>query len=194
MQEKVSVRMEAFTGVRLEEAHKKLLDESSTYIDFPKGSTALLQGDQFKDMYFIMEGLVRAYYIDEEGNDITKSFAAENEFFATKGLMTNEFSLFNVECLEECRCIRIPYHILYRIMKENPEITRIFNQHLIVAMEELEIRTRDLVMKSAQERYRDFQEKYPKLEQRIPQKYIASFIGIQTGSLSRIRKDLKNKN
>lgn len=140
-----------------------------------------------------MSGLVRAYYIDEEGNDVTKSFAAENDFFSTKGYITNSPSLFNVECLEDCNCIQIPYVVLIKIMENNENIFRIFNQYIIAAMENLEIRTRNLVMKNAEERYKIFLEEYPELEQRINQKYIASYIGIRTGSLSRIKKNIKLK-
>jgi len=169
----------------------QLLDDYCTFIDFPKDTTILLQGDRSTDLYFMISGLVRGYYIDEKGNDITKSFAAENDFFSTKGLLTSNPSLFNVECLEDCKCIRIPYMALVKIMEKNDTIFKIFNQYLITAMENLEIRTRDLIIKSAEERYRIFLEQYPKLEKRINQKYIASYIGIRTGSLSRIKKNIK---
>lgn len=191
MLNKASNILEKYTDLCFDESTKQILDEYCTFITFHKDTILLLQGDSSTNLYFIIKGLVRGYYIDEKGNDITKSFAAENDFFSTKGLITNNPSLFNVECLEECRCIRIPYIVLNKIMEKNETIFKVFIQSLIIAIESLEIRTRDLVMKSAKERYCIFLEQYPKLENRINQKYIASYIGIRTGSLSRIRKQIK---
>ena len=186
MSEKASLILEKYLNLSFDESTKQLLDKYCTFINFAKNTIILLQGDSSANLYFIINGLVRGYYIDEKGNDITKSFAAENDFFSTKGLLTNNPSLFNVVCLENCKCIQIPYMVSIKIMEKNDHIFKIFNQYLITAIENLEIRTRDLVMKNAEERYRIFLEQYPKLEQRINQKYIASYIGIRTGSLSKI--------
>jgi CRP-like cAMP-binding protein len=194
MSVKASIIMEKYTGLHFDQSLNQLLDEYCTFVTFQKNTIVLLQGDRATNLYFIISGLVRGYYIDEEGNDVTKSFAAENDFFSTKGYITNSPSLFNVECLEDCKCIKIPYVALIKIMENNENIFKIFNQYIITAMENLEIRTRNLVMKNAEERYRIFLEEYPELEQRINQKYIASYIGIRTGSLSRIKKNIKSKN
>ncbi len=125
MLEKISIVLEKYINLFLNEPEKQLFDEYCTYIDFPKNTIILFQGDSPTDLYFIISGLVRGYSIDEKGNDVTKSFAAENDFFSTKGLLTNSPSLFNVECLEDCKCIKIPYRVLFKIMefiKDHPHV------------------------------------------------------------------------
>lgn len=182
--------LEKYTGLHFDQAVSQLFNEHCTLVGFKKNTIVLSQGESACHLYFIISGLVRAYYLDEDGHDVTKSFAAENDFFSTKGYITKSPSLFNVECLEDCQCIRIPYSVLTKIMAISESLSQLFNQYLITSMEQLEIRTRDLVMKSAEERYRVFLEEYPELEKRINQQYIASYIGIRSGSLSRIKKHL----
>lgn len=194
MVEKASTILEEGINFKINESVKQLLDEYCTFVDFQKETIILLQGDSSSNIFFIVRGLVRGYYIDEDGHDITKCFAAENEFFSTEGLRTNNPSSFNIECLEECKCIQIPYKILNRAMEENSDLYRAFNLYVLKVMGDLESRARDLVMKSAEERYRIFLEQYPKLNQRINQKYIASYIGIRESSLSRIKNNIKLRN
>lgn len=194
MKEKVSTVLKKHMALDLDESVECLLDKYCTFDDFQKNSIVINQGDNLINLYFIIKGLVRAYYIDKEGNDITKNFAAENDFFSTKGLICCNPSLFYVECLENCRCIRIPYIVLNDIMEKNENIYKVFSHYIFAAMEILEVRTRDLVMKSAEERYIIFLEQYYNLEPRINQRHIASYIGIKTGSLSRIKKQIRLKN
>jgi CRP-like cAMP-binding protein len=141
----------------------------------------------------IIKGIVRGCYFDENGEDVTKSFAKENEFIATKGLLSDQPSLFQVECLEDMECILIPYKVIHKVMEENNDIFVAFNQYVLKAMEELELRTRNLLMKSAKDRYIIFSKQYPDLEHRINLNYIASYIGIKSGSLSRIRKQINSE-
>lgn len=187
MSEGASIILEKYTNLCFNESTECQLNDKCTFITFPKNKIVLFQGETTKSLYFIITGLVRSYYIDKEGNDITKSFATENDFFGTKGLLGNNPSLFNVECLEECECIQIPYTVIKSLMEKNEEVYKYFSQYIITALENLEIRTRDLLMKSAKDRYKIFMEQYPNLEKRVQQKYIASYIGIRSGSLSRIK-------
>lgn len=188
MHERASNLLEKGIQINFNEAVKQLLDENSTFVIFPKDKIVLLQGDRCSYIYFIIRGIVRGYYIDEKGQDITKCFASENEFFSTEGLRTNCASSFNIECLEECKCIQIPNKVIKKAMDENNDLYKAFNQYILKVMGDLENRTRDFVMKSAEERYRIFLDQFPKLHQRINQKYIASYIGIRESSLSRIKK------
>lgn len=191
MIEKASIQLEKGINFNFNESMRQLLDEYCTFVNFPKETIVLLQGDRSSNIYFIIRGIVRGYYIDEKGNDITKCFCSENEFFSTEGLRTNNPSTFNIECLEECKCIQIPYIVLNKAMEEDGHLFKTFNQYVLKVMENLENRARDFVMKSAEERYRMFLEQFPKLNQRINQRYIASYIGIRESSLSRIKTNIK---
>ncbi len=188
MAQKVSTLLEVRFDFRMRQTAKQLLDEACSFVTFPKGTAVLMQGESAINLYFMIKGIVRGYYIDEKGNDITKCFSCENEFFSTECFRTNRPSSFHVECLEACECIQIPYKALQKAMEEDILILKALNQYALQAMSELEDRARDFIIISAEERYQLFLKQFPNVEQRINQKYIASYIGIRESSLSRIKK------
>lgn len=194
MFQKASLLMEKSMGLQLNDSARQVLDEGCTFVDLLKGTLVLLQGDSSSCMYFMIQGLVRGFYIDEDGKDVTKCFSHENEFFSTECFRTKAPSSFNIECLEDCNCIQIPYDVLGRVLEKDQGALKAFNRYTLSVMEDLEKRARDLVMVSAKERYRLFLEKFPSICHRINQKYIASYIGIRESSLSRIKKSNKMKN
>jgi CRP-like cAMP-binding protein len=160
-------------------------------VHFQKGDTVLHENEHNSNIYLLLAGVTRGYYIDEDGNDITKCFCMENNVFGSEWLRTKKSSSFNIECLEYCECLKISYNLVTNLMEKNSQISEAINHVLQQEFVKLESRINDLVMKSAEERYDDFCKEFPELHNRVPLKYIASYIGIREPSLSRIRKNRK---
>lgn len=133
------------------------MDYETSIVTFQKGQHPIEADSTVTAFYFLIYGIVRGYYIDSNGNEVTKCFSYENCFFGSECFRTNLPATFYVECLEECKCIKLPYHFVRKIMNI------------------------------------DFCKTYPNLQNRLPLKYVASYLGIAVGSLSRIRKDLKKR-
>lgn len=93
-----------------------------------------------------------------------------------------------------CRCIRISYDLIRRVMNDDEKFKDLVNKLYLKELGKLEKRNKDLVVMSAGQRYFYFCREYPNLRDRVPLKYIASFIGIRPASLSRIRKNIKSIN
>lgn len=184
--------LENWGQIYLEEQVANKVNENTMRISFQKGDLILREGEKSSQLYFIIKGLVRGYYIDEEGNDITKCFSRENQFCSSEGLRTGKASSFTIECLEDCECIAIPYSFMRKIIEEEQKLNELFKQCYLEEVGKLEERARKLMIMSAKERYEDFCINYPILESRVPLQYIASYIGIRPASLSRIRKELHN--
>lgn len=176
-------------NVPLGGAVSELVDREAGVAFFSAGTTPLWEGNALSCAYLLLTGLVRGYYIDSKGNDITKCFSCEGEFFATEGLRLNKAASFSIECLEPCRCIRLPYSLVRQAVELNPALRELTDRLYRSEVSRLEARSRDLLLMSATERYAAFQKAYPGFEERVPQKYIASYIGIRPQSLSRIRKE-----
>lgn len=100
-------------------------------------------------------------------------------------------SSFNIECLEDCKCIKLPYKLIYRVMKKDSNLNQIITKYYLREVERLENRAKSLTLMNAKERYADFCKQYPHFCNRIELKYIASYIRIRPASLSRIRKEIK---
>lgn len=180
--------MERCLGVKLNPRSKEWLNAQAGLVEFPKGHHPVRQGEQMEAFYFLIRGLVRGYYVDEDGREITKCFSQENQFFSSECFRTGTNASFSVECLESCRCIRIPYSSVRSLDELGRTMNRLYQDELA----RLDNRVKNLLSMSARERYLEFCREYPGLQERVPLKYIASYIGIQAGSISRIRKEIKN--
>lgn len=101
---------------------KEIINREANTVSFPAGHTVLWEGDTASYLYYIIQGVVRGYYIDSKGNDVTKCFCAEDDFFSTEGFRISSPATFTIECLEECKCLQLPYTSLKSIMNSNKSI------------------------------------------------------------------------
>lgn len=179
--------------VRLDEHIARLIDGGTVIVTIKKGEIPIHMGQKVDSFYFVLFGLVRGYYIDERGNEVTKCFVHENGFFGSECYRKKGCSSFFVDCLEDCKCIKIPYALVGKVTALDRNMERFVQEIYLEEVGKLEDRSRELLLLSAEERYLFFCREYPSLQKRVPLKYIASYIGIQPGSMSRIRKKLKNQ-
>jgi CRP-like cAMP-binding protein len=184
--------LEEGLGIKIDENIAHMINDEVSFMDFPSKHIVLLEGMKSTNLYFIIRGIVRGYYIDEQGNDITKCFSSENEFFSSEGLRTASVSSFTIECLEDCQCIQLPYGLVYKVMKEDENLKNLFVKYYLQEVEKLENRAKNSALMNGSERYIDFCKQCPDLHDRVELKYIASYMGIRATSLSRIRKGMKN--
>lgn len=184
--------LEKALEIKIDKNIADIINVEASFVNFPDKHIVLLEGMKSTNLYFIISGIVRGYYIDEQGNDITKCFSGENEFFSSEGLRTTSDSSFTIECLEECKCIKLPYKLVYKIIKEDASLNNIFVRYYLHEVEKLECRIRNSALMNAEERYIDFCRQYPHIHDRVELKYVASYIGIRAASLSRIRKEIKD--
>lgn len=188
---KNSEYLERALNIKFENESAHLFDTESSVVTFDKGQTILFEGEISTSVYFIIEGIVRGYYIDNKGEDITKCFSIDNQFCGTEGLRTKNESSFTIECLEKSYLIKIPYDLIERLMNCDENLKNTINNLFLSEVSKLEKRAKNFVLLNAEQRYIDFCRQYPELLKKVDLKHIASFIGVRPASLSRIRKNLK---
>ena len=140
---------------------------------------------------FILKGSVRYYYI-KDGTELTGYFSFENEFTSSyKSYLRREPCLNYIQALEETSLILISFTAMQQML-DNPLLAykmerfgRLVAEYLICCYEE---RISSFIAQTAEERYLKMMETDRQVFQRIPQHYIANFLGITGVSLSRIRK------
>jgi CRP-like cAMP-binding protein len=140
---------------------------------------------------FILKGAVRYYYI-KDGTELTGYFSFENEFTSSyKSYLKQEPSLNYIQALEETSLVTFSHAAMQR-MVDNPLLAykmerfgRLIAEYLICCYEE---RISSFIAQTPEERYLKMMETDRQVFQRIPQHYIANFLGITPVSLSRIRK------
>ncbi len=158
-----------------------------------KGHILCHFGDVATTLMFVVSGLLRAYILDEEGHEYNKNFFIENSFAGSMvSLLTKEPSYFEIEALEDSIIIAIDYDKFRALLLEVDDL-KLFQIYYLEKNWLIEKESREvaLVQKNANARYQDFLEKYPTLEDRVPQYLIASHLGITPTQLSRIRKNFK---
>lgn len=190
---KPSDYIEAGFKLDLEENLKSLFNSTATIKMIPKGTIILRQGEMPSSLYYIHKGIMRGYYIDTAGNDITKCFACETEFACAEGLLRDRETSFSVESLEDSICVVIPYESINQGIKKTEQMKVIFNNYTQKILVNTLNREKALLMKNALDRYIEFKREYSSLEGRINQAYIASYIGVRASSLSRIKRGMKAK-
>jgi CRP-like cAMP-binding protein len=143
---------------------------------------------------YIVSGAFRAYVVDDEGQDHTISFAVEDWWItdynsyiyqqpATMFVVALEDSIIlqlDFEKEKELKASNNPFETYFRIIAERGLA---FYQRRIIA---------NLTL-TAEQRYELFMEKYPQIAQRVPQYALASFLGMTTEFLSRIRNKRASK-
>ncbi len=163
---------------------------------FKKGVHILRTGVLAKNLHFIYQGAIRAYFTDKEGNIYNKNLFLENEFSgSTVSLLTGKPSAFGLETLEDTILINIDYLAYRSLIKENKDLNAFYIAYLeknwVIKKEAIEV---SIVMNNAMERYLALLQQHPDLNKRIPQYHIASHLGITPTQLSRIKKEIKSGN
>lgn len=144
-----------------------------------------------KEIGFVYSGLLRAFYIDNNGNEISVNFIRENRYATHySAFITQTPSKYYFQCLEPTVLVTISY----KHIQEGYEKFPIFERYgRLVAEAVLKIqqkRIEGFLFDNAETRYLDFIKENPDLFNRVSLSYLASYLGIERQSLTRIRKKL----
>lgn len=155
-----------------------------------KGKLILKPGQECNYIAFIQKGCFRVYYYDIKEKEIITWFSfTEMVITDLLGFYTTGKALFYVEALEDSVLYKITKQDLENLYKEFPVYREFGQKFAEEALTILMQRTLSLHTKSAEERYKELLQ-IPDFMQKIPLKYVASYLGITDTSLSRIRKKI----
>lgn len=185
--------------IPLSDSDKKLIISCLRERKVKKGQFLVHEGAVSRCTNFVNEGSVRTYFIDMNGQEHIVQFAIEGWWISDLNSFIMQMpATFNVQAIEDSTVLEIPFESLEMLYEEVPKMERYFRvvtQRAFVAFQQRIVQN---ISMEAEQRYLAFQQKYPKIELRIPQKLVASYLGISAEFLSKIKKRLKenraNKN
>ncbi|WP_028665364.1 Crp/Fnr family transcriptional regulator [Runella zeae] len=158
---------------------------------FKKNEIILNQGEVCHFIGFINQGLIRSYYYDEGGKEITTKFFFENCLFTyVEGFIENSASNKTFVALENCETLMIKKSTLWGLFEIQPKFEKIFSFILMEDLKNMIQAEEEKRNETPQARYLNFKRLFPTAANRIALKYLASYLGIEPQSLSRIRKRL----
>jgi len=161
-------------------AHTRRITAGGVYID--EGATG-------KKLGLIRKGLIRAYAIKENGDDITLMLRWENQFVASHdNIILNQPSRFIYQALEDTVLMELDYGRIEKLLDHNPKLSSHRNVFLLSMLAEALERMESFVLLTPEERYLQLLTDKPDIFNRVHNKYLATLLGITPVSLSRIRK------
>ena len=171
----------------------KLLGETKT-IDVKKGDFLLRQGDICKQSLFVEKGLLRYYSIDEKGKIHVLQFSPEGWLVSDReSAFFNQPSPYFIDALEDSTLVLISTDFLHSNTQMVPELEEMNSRLLHNHIRQLQNRINLLLSATVEERYLNFIETYPDVLMRVPQHLVASYLGVTPEGLSRVRKELSDK-
>jgi CRP-like cAMP-binding protein len=174
--------------VELRDDEMAVIASSFTARKFRKRHYLLQEGELSRNEYFIVKGLTRTYKVDQKGQEHVVGFGPEDWWVGDlSSFLSGLPSYYNVDCLEDTEVLLInrpDLEMLYQKVPKMERYFRVLTQNALIAATSRVVGT---LAKTAPERYALFIERYPQIEQRVPNHQIASYLGITPQSLSRIR-------
>ncbi len=144
------------------------------------------EGNNVLDDHFVIKGLLKAYYTNDEGKEHILQFAMEDwwvsdyQAYFNKGKAT-----INVDCLEDCEVLCLSLENREKICSELQKIGHFFRVKSNFGYIALQRRILSLLDKDAKGRYEQLIKLYPSLLQRVPKTVLASYLGVSRETLSR---------
>ena len=158
--------------------------------EVPAKTTLLQEGQISKNMFFIERGCLRTW-INSDGKEITTQFFFEGDSVSSiESFRTNQPSLYSIESIEPCILQTISQKDFRHILENSPQLKMKLEDHLFRRLFQSQQLLYSFLKSNPQKRYEELIENHPHIVQRVPQHYIASYLGITSVSLSRIRNRL----
>lgn len=162
-------------------------------LDVKKKHMLMYEGEICKYKYFVLEGCLRKFFINEKGVEQTTEFAIENWWISDTFAFEKQVkTTFNIQSVEHSKILAITYQSQELLLQKHPLMERYFRIIYQTAYAAAEKRIRYLHEMSREELYVHFSTQYPWFIQRIPQYLIASFLGFTPEYLSEIRSKLRS--
>ncbi len=164
---------------------------SMRHVSFTADELLVKAGDRVSDIFLVKTGLLRLFYTTDDGKERNKAFFGAGQITgAVSAAMSGNPAPFSIQALEQGDLIAADLRILYKMAPSYPEASDLFIRLLFEAFVRNEQREALFLTCNAEQRYRRLLEDNPALVRRLPQFHIASYLGVDAVSLSRIKSKL----
>ncbi|MER0438492.1 Crp/Fnr family transcriptional regulator [Emticicia sp. W12TSBA100-4] len=187
MQESIQNYISRFVSLTPEEL--SVVENCMQLREFPRKTMLLNAGDVCNFEAYVLKGCIREYFIDHKGQELTLEFAVEDWWVSDITSFENQTpSIMYIETLEDCELLVLSRASKDELLARVPKLERMFRLMIQRHLSVLQKRLFRTVSYTAMDKFEEFLRRYPSLPQRVPQHYIASYLGITPEFLSKLRK------
>jgi CRP-like cAMP-binding protein len=162
---------------------------SSLWTPFSAERKQVISREEEKEkyLYFVIEGVQRIYYYDEQGKEATILFTYPPSFGGIlDSLLLQQLSKFRYEAVTSSAFLRAPLQELQHTMERYPAINHIIRLGVTAALSGVLERLVELQCFSAEERYKKLLKRSPHILNLVPQKYLANYLGMDPTNFSKL--------
>lgn len=176
--------------------NEEILDmytRNTRYTFRDKGEVYVHPGEPVNMIRFLISGVSRGYVLDENGQDHNICFGHEyGEPLLGATTLSDNITLF-LEAVTDMEMLELPAYVAIEGLRADFEVLKVY-ESLMARDHQKQIEAQiALGTMNGEDRYKWFCDEYADIVNKVPQNYIASFLGIQPQSLSRIKRTLKEK-
>ncbi len=161
-------------------------------VKIKKNEYFIYKGHINKKLGIIKKGILRGFTTDENGNEISSCFYKENDI-VSGNVAPNIPSSVNIKAIEDCIVAVADFENTMSLIMKDENLIKKYNETLGMVYSLINSRVTSFINLNALERYQYFLKEYPNLINRVPNYYIANFLGISPTQLSRIRREMVKK-
>ncbi|RLD74102.1 MAG: Crp/Fnr family transcriptional regulator [Bacteroidetes bacterium] len=167
-----------------------LFDKRLVYKEFEKNEILLRAGEVENYMYFLVEGVTRIFQFQNDIEYTLRFNFPITPFNSYASFITQSPSLINVEAITDVKVLRMSYSDMQSLYEESKMAERVGRRMIELLYVQREIKELQMHSKTAEDYYCEMLDANDSLVQHIPQKHLASYLGITPESLSRIKKKI----
>lgn len=180
-------------GVEIDAEVLGMIVNATVFRVVSKGSILQNVGEETKTAALVLNGICRAYYVDEDGNDITRGFSIPGTFCMDEGLFGYSESIVTWETLEDATLMFFEIREMKKLIYDDNQLKNTYIMLLENALRYKIYRENGFLVENATQRYVHFKKLYPMICESVKQQYVATYLGIAPESFSRIKKALKEE-
>lgn len=184
-----SIALEIFKNISLSKKEIDFINSKFEKISLTKGDVLLSSDTHVTNQYYVFSGCLRSFFVNSLGKDHTTQFAVKDWWISDYiSFFSEEKSVMTIECLQDAKIYSLSRKDMNSLCEDIPKIETFFRNKMEKAFASFQKRILEYLSLTAKERYIKFITTYPEIEQCVKNYHIASYLGITTESLSRIRK------
>jgi len=185
------IQLDIFNDTSFNKEESQLIAAKFVQINLKKGDKLFQVNDVVYDQYYVCNGCLRTYYMNSSGKEYTLQFAIKDWWISDyTAFFTTTKAAMTIECIKDAMVYKISRENMEQLYVEMPQLETFFRKKMEKGFSAFQKRILSNLSQSAKERYSSFVNTYPNIEQSVKNYHIASYLGITTESLSRIRKEI----